>query len=74
MGVIERGRVGTRCGRGVFTDMPTNTPLHPSQEGNRTAPALNLTLFCAFQSLNTLNSRRRCFYKPRNKKRKQSLQ
>ncbi len=52
---LERGRVGICCGRGVFTDMSTNTPLHPSQEGNRTTPALNLTLFRTFQSLNLIN-------------------
>ena len=36
---LERRRVGMRCGGGVLVDMPDNTPLHPSQEGNRTAQA-----------------------------------
>ncbi len=40
-------REGARrqCGcRGVFIRM-TNTPLHPSQEGNRTSPPLLLRIF-----------------------------
>ena len=37
---LERGCAGMCCGGGVLTGMVNNTPLHPSQEGNRTAPAL----------------------------------
>ncbi len=51
--LLRGGGAGKCYGRGVFADMQTNTPLHPSQEGNRTAQALNLTLFHIFQLLNT---------------------
>jgi len=37
---LERGCAGMRYGGGVLADIPNNTPLHPSQEGNRTVPAL----------------------------------
>jgi hypothetical protein len=33
-------RACRQAGRGVLADMPVNTPLHPSQEGNRTGPCL----------------------------------
>ena len=29
--ILERGRVGKRCGGGVLADMPDNTPLRPPQ-------------------------------------------
>jgi hypothetical protein len=50
---LERGCVWICCGGGVLADMFINTPLHPSQEGNRTGPAINHTLFTIFQSLKT---------------------
>ena len=40
------------CGGGVLTDMFANTPLHPSQEGNRTNPGFKMQLFQYFQSPN----------------------
>jgi len=43
---LERGRVWMCCGRGVLANMLVNTPLHPSQEGNRTAPAFKICVFC----------------------------
>jgi len=49
---LERGCAGLCCGGGVLNDMLANTPLHPSQEGNRTAPALKSAYFIVIQSLN----------------------
>jgi len=36
---LERGCAGPRVSGGVFAGMSVNTPLLPSQEGIRTAPA-----------------------------------
>jgi hypothetical protein len=35
------GALGLRCGGGVFAAMLVNTPLHPSQEGNRPKELMN---------------------------------
>jgi hypothetical protein len=42
------GALGLRCGGGVLTDISNNTPLHPSQEGNRTALRFLVTPFHFF--------------------------
>jgi len=39
------GALGLRCGGGVLTDISDNTPLHPSQEGNRTTRRFLVTRF-----------------------------
>jgi hypothetical protein len=39
------GALGLRCGGGVLTCISNNTPLHPSQEGNRTARRFWVTHF-----------------------------
>ena len=42
---LERGCARICCGGGVLADMFVNTPLHPSQEGNRTGRALKYAYF-----------------------------
>jgi len=53
---LERGCVGLCRGGGVLTDFLDNTPLHPSQEGNRITPALKLNTLTVIQSANTLST------------------
>jgi hypothetical protein len=50
--LLRRGALALRCGGGVLTDISNNTPLHPSQEGNRTALRFLVTPFSFFYSLN----------------------
>jgi hypothetical protein len=46
--LLRGGALAKCCGGGVFANMFVNTPLHPSQEGNRTAQALNSVSFIIF--------------------------
>jgi hypothetical protein len=50
----ERGCAGRCCGGGVLVNMFINTPLHPSQEGNRTARTFNFDPSIAIQSQNKI--------------------
>jgi hypothetical protein len=43
--LLRGGAIGCVVAGGVLVDMPDNTPLHPSQEGNRTAYALFSSFF-----------------------------
>jgi hypothetical protein len=51
---LERGCAEMCGGGGVFARILDNTPLHPSQEGNRTTPNFHSASFSIFQSLNML--------------------
>ena len=47
----NKGGAGKYCGRGVLANILTNTPLHPSQEGNRTTQAQNTVKLIVFKVL-----------------------